>query len=204
MKNRGIKILTAVLVVIMLLSMSTAVLAAGTEGTEKTAGEKAQKLREAGQKIETLFTHYAPDLLDDYLSVKQEHAAFHQYRKAQHQSFKEQTRGSLNSIIDAFVAGEMSGEEAKATIIEIRDNLKGYRDELSVIRDAKLAEKEGLKVQRESLRLQIQTALKADEVDEALMYSLMEQTLAQFRAHLEMDYKYAAQVDAVKAEYFPE
>lgn len=198
MKNRGIKILTAVLVVIMLLSMTTAVLAAGTEG------EKAQTLREKGQKLEVLFAEYAPDLLDDYLSLKQEHEAFHQGRKTQHERFKKQTRGGLNTIIDAFVAGEISGEDAIAAIIETRDSLKAYRDELLAIKDAKKAEKDALKTQRESLRLQIQAALKADEVNEALMYSLMEQTLTQLRIHLEMDYKYADQVDAIKAQYFPE
>lgn len=203
MKKRGIKILSAVLVAVTILTMTTAVLAEGTEG-ERTAGDRVQDLKDAGQKLEMLFTQYAPDLLDDYISVKQEHTDFHLDRKAEHESFKEQIRGNLNAIIDAFVAGEISGEEAKAAIIEMRDNLTAYRDELSLIKDAKLAEREGLKAQRESLRLQIQGALAAEEVDTALMYSLMEQSLNLFKDHLALDYKYAAQIDELKAEYFPE
>ena len=204
MKNRGIKILSAVLIVVMILTMTTAVLAEGTEGEKRTAGERAQKLRDAGQKFEMLFTQYAPDLLDDYLLVKQEHIDFHKERKAEHESFKAQIKGDLNLIIDAFVAGDISGEDAKAAIIETRDNLKAYRDALSAIKDAKQSEREGLKTQRESLRQQIQTALAADEVDTALMYSLMEQSLNLYQDHLALDYKYAAQIDTLKAEHFPE
>jgi len=195
MKKRGVKILTALLVIVMIMSFTTAVLAADDEQEAKG---------NTGTKTTMLYVEYAPELLSDYLDAKQEHEAFHEGRKAINETFKADREGQLQSILDAFVAGEMSGDEAMNAIIEMRDNAKALKEEAAAIREAKQAENEPLKTQRDSLRDQIKAALQADEVDAELMHSLLEQSLELLKDHLAVDYKYAAQMDAARAKYFPQ
>ena len=194
MKKRGIKILSAALVIILIMSMATAVLAEDDGEGQQDGQNRTQTL---------LFTKYAPELLDDYLAAKEEHANFHADRKAEHEALKEQIRAELTSIIDALIDGEMTGEQAKRAIIFIRDSLAGMRDEIAPIRDAKQAENDPIKAERESLRARIKAAIEAETVDEDLVASLLEQGLSLLKQHLAIDCKYAAQVDAAKSKYFP-
>ena len=197
MKKRGIKILSAVLVVAMILSFATVALAESPQ-EEKPKGERNQD-----RTIITLFVKYAPGSLAEYLSTKQEHTQFHEGRKEAYEAFKKQTKGQLAEILDAFIEGEMTAEEFKSTVTQMRDTLKAYKEQMVSIREAKQSENEALKTQHESIKTQLETALASEVKDEVLIKSLLEQRLALLKQHLAVDYKYAAQVDAAREQYYP-
>jgi Asp-tRNA(Asn)/Glu-tRNA(Gln) amidotransferase B subunit len=198
MRKKGIKILSAILVIVLVMSFATVALAADQEGAEPKGERKPSRSNAA------LFLKYAPDSLADYLSTKQEHEAFHEGRKTVHETFKSQAKGNVNELIDALIAGEMTVEEFTSAVTEMRDTLKDFKAQMESIREAKKAENEPLKTQRESIQTQMKTALAAEVKDEALIKSLLEQSLELLKQHLAVDYKYAAQVDAARAQYFPE
>lgn len=189
MKKRGLKILSAVLVLVMILSISTAALAAGNKGRSTNGAQNK------GRALEALYVKYAPDLLDDYLAVKQEHETFHEERREENNGLRVRLREQYSSVIDAFLSDEITAEQAKEQLLACRNNICAFNDEVTAILEEKKTQLEALKIQRESLRLQIQEALRAETPDEALIHSLLEQTLVIFKQHLALDYEYAAKID---------
>jgi len=196
MKKTGKVLVILALVLVLLAGMAvTAFAAPGDEKDEKKQGD--------GKSLARLFLLYDPDSLDDYLAFREEHKAFHEGRQAQREQAKQDIRDGLNAIIDAVLAGEMTVDEARDAIEAARANMDAARGELSAIGEAKKAENESIRSQIESARAQIKTELEAETVDEAQVASLLGQIMALHDQHLAADYKYAAQFDAVIAQYLP-
>ena len=195
MKKRSVRILTAVLVVVMIMSVTTAALAAGQEEPQGSQQSK-------GEALERLFVRYAPGSLAEFLSVRQEHQEFHEARKLVHEELKTNARLKFSEIIDAYLAGELSAEDAMNALLSQKDDSAQFREELKELMEAKKEENEAIKTQSESIRLQIGQALKADEPDAGQIKALLEQTLALLKQHLSVDYKYAAMEDALIAQYY--
>lgn len=129
MKKHGTKMLSALLIVVLMLSMSTAVLAAGPNY------EQQNTKQDKGAALTLLFAMYAPESLSEYLSTQQEHEQFHAGRKDAHDELKQDAGVQFTDIIDAYKNGEMSAEDAINAIIERKDNLEDFKEELSKIVD---------------------------------------------------------------------
>lgn len=205
----------AILMTLTLIFACSATAFAAPENTSGTRPSVEGEGRDRPHSIDNLYETYYPEGIETHSSLVAEHEAFHTSRdaiKAEHQAQVEADKAEIKAEVDAIrsdlEAGLISEEEAQALMGAIRSDIEAKKAELDALRaelEVILAEKQAandaLKAQREANRAAIIAALQSNPVDGDAIASALASGLDLLRQHIDLDYYYADQIDAILGSY---
>jgi len=162
------------------------------EKTDKTPEEKAELRFEI---VET----YAFDQVDTYAALVEEHESIHEsitalqnetkaLRKAYQESLKEEVKAYIDDLKTQIEADEITREEAKDLFDLYAENKKVERENKGVERaelEALKTELEANKVDREEIRIELKSAIDAEDTETA--YNLVVEWIELGKVHIDID-----------------
>lgn len=190
------KLVTILLAFTLVLSLGVTASAAKEPSTDAD-GNIIERVKAERPDVTDLFAEYYPEGLSYYGELQAEHEIFHTERAALKEETMAEIKAEKDAIKAAVEAGEMTRIEGLEAILEILKAQEPLREELALIREAKQAEAEGIKEERQALGEELKALLQAEEVDASAVASVLAAGSDLLRAHIDMDYFYADMVDAV-------
>jgi polyhydroxyalkanoate synthesis regulator phasin len=217
------KILVIILSLTLVFTLSASAFAAPTvkntvetmrtnPDLENPENERPENERPEGPRsIEALYTAYYPEGLATHTALVAEHEAFHTGRAAlreaalaEREALKTEMRARFQSVHEDFDSGVITQEDARELITALREEIEIKKGEIEILRSQletiiaeKQAANEQLATQREAIKAGIISALQSDPVDEGTVAAGLASSLDLLRQHIDLDYYYAAQIDAL-------
>lgn len=205
------KKMIGLIVALTLVFTFSATAFAAPEETSDTRPSVDGESSDRPHSIDDLFATYYPEGAAAHAELVAEHESFHASRasvKEEHQASIEAQKADMRAAFQAIradlEAGTITEEEAQVAIGVLRSEIEAKRSEMEAMRaqlDLILAEKqaanEALKSQRQANRATIKSALQSDPIDANAIASALASGLDLLRQHIDLDYYYADQIDAV-------
>lgn len=163
------------------------------DDTDTTERERpVQEQREKGdyeERILETVTTYAPELLDQYLYIQEQHEAIHvdlEALKEVHKAEKEAMRADFKAEMKALIeSGELTREEAKVLFEEAKAefilNKEALRAEIEALKASYGLSKDNFKALNESLKSLVELE------DSAAINAHLYEMIAYYEAHVTFD-----------------
>lgn len=166
-------------------SIPTAEFAADPDSTQE---EKLEVLTE-------IVLQYNPELHAELVSILEEHEQFHLDATASQEANQASRELEVSTIVAAFKAGELTKVEAKTALGQLKAETEEMMEALGVIKAAKTKEDGRLKGASSALGAELIAEFSSETPDTAVINDLLVQLVENQSIHLEIDYKYQAQID---------
>ncbi len=135
------------------------------------------------------------ELHAELVSITAEHDQFHQDATASQEANQASRELEVSAIIAASEAGEITKVEAKKALEQMKAETAETIEALGVIKATKTQEDGQLKGSSSALGAELIAEFSSETPDTAVINELLTQLVENQRVHLEIDYKYQAQID---------
>jgi len=198
------KLLSALLVFAVLFTGSNASALSGKDREQNKQDREAKRVEskekrdKRNEKLSIMFNKFNPNGSSEFDANAAEHTAFHDQRKATKDSYRSSQREQFDKLKASLENGEITQEQYNERKEALKAAIESYRKEAKAIIENKKVELKSVRDQSKAIREEFKTMRESGSIDETRMAELLDTVNELAAQHLEIDYKYAALIDALR------
>lgn len=153
-------------------------------------------------KLEVLtkiVAEYNSDLYAELLDITAQHEQFHMDATATQEENQASKELEVATIVESAKSGEITNAVAKEILDQMKIETAAIMEDLATIKSTKAQEDGQLKADSKTLGADLITEFSSENPDVVVINELLEELVSNQKTHLDIDYKYQAQIDELLA-----